>query len=62
MFSYLAKLPKELDEGAFTKRVGQAGMKSQSGILLGQNSHPSFLFTRKYIRETVTKYPMLKID
>lgn len=41
--AYLAKLPEQLDEGALTKRVGEAGMESQSGVLLGQNSYPPFL-------------------
>lgn len=41
--AYLAKLPEQLDEGALTKRVGEAGVEGQSGIILGQNSHPTFL-------------------
>lgn len=41
--AYLAKLPEQLDEGALTKRVGEAGVEGQSGIVLGQNSHPAFL-------------------
>ena len=41
--AYLAKLPEQLDEGALTKRVGEAGVEGQSGVLLGQNGHPPFL-------------------
>lgn len=47
---YLAKLPEELDEGAFTERVGEAGVKSQSGVLLGQQRHPAFLIQTKKLR------------
>ncbi len=43
MCAYLAKLPEQLNEGAFAKRVSEACMESQGGILMGQNSHPSFL-------------------
>lgn len=42
-WQYLAKLPEQLDEWTFTKWVGEAGMESQSGVLLGQNSYPPFL-------------------
>lgn len=42
-YSYLAKLPEQLNKRAFTKGVCEAGMESKSGIFLGQNSYPPFL-------------------
>lgn len=49
--AHLAKLPKELDEGAFAKGVGETGMESQRGVLMGQNSNPPFLIQNKEMRK-----------
>lgn len=44
--SYLAKLSEQLDEGTFTKGVGEAGVESQRGVFLGEHSHPALLLPR----------------
>lgn len=51
--AYFAKLPEQLDEGAFTKGVGKAGMEGQGGIFLGQDGHPTFLMVNGEKRSVV---------
>ena len=41
--AHLAELPEQLNEAAFAKGVGEAGVEGQGGVNGRENGHPAFL-------------------
>lgn len=40
---YLSKLPEKLNKGSFAKGVGKTCVEGKGRVILGEDSHPTFL-------------------